>query len=547
MLAAGSANAIPPDTPITNVATAAYQVAGQSFTVSASDTVVTDAGSGNSSPSGISLPPGSTVAENSPGAVVGVVSVADADPDDTHSFSVDDPRFEVVNGELKLLDGVALDFETEPVVTLTITATDPAGASISEAVDVGVTNVNEAPFDLVLSSTTLIASTPGAPVGDLTVSDPDVGDSFTFSVDDPRFEVVGTTLKLAAGESLPAGTQVNLNVTVTDAGGLTYIEAFTITATQSGGGVSDAALNFRQYGPGAPGATVFSVGQAQCAAGAGGPFHDVPPPSSFGSGIPVPGPVELSSTNAFKAGDGLFVELVDMDADLNPASVDTTLVTLTTDGGDIEVLRVVETGANTGIFVGYLAVSAGPSAPYDCALAGAAGIEITADYTDPGDPTDAASALAFVDPLGLVFDSSSGRPIDGAVITIVEAASGIPATVFGDDGVSLYPSTVTTGGQAVDDSGAIYDFAAGEYRFPFLAPGEYRLEVTPPNRFAFPSTVADATLQNLPGAPFVLSPASRGQPFTLAVGPALRIDLPMDLMPLTASDSQLTPFSLCTA
>lgn len=44
-------------------------------------------------------------------------------------FSVDDSRFEIVNGnQLRLKAGMALDFETEPTITLAITATDRGGA-----------------------------------------------------------------------------------------------------------------------------------------------------------------------------------------------------------------------------------------------------------------------------------------------------------------------------------------------------------------------------------------------------------------------------------
>src|SRR5210317_2295612 len=68
-------------------------------------------------------------------------------------------------------------------------------------------------------------------VGTLSVVDEDAGDSHSYSVDDTRFEVVGTTLKLKAGESLDYDTAspLSVTVTVTDTGGLTYTEAFALT------------------------------------------------------------------------------------------------------------------------------------------------------------------------------------------------------------------------------------------------------------------------------------------------------------------------------
>ncbi|MEN2991905.1 cadherin repeat domain-containing protein, partial [Tistrella sp. BH-R2-4] len=67
---------------------------------------------------------GTSVAEGVAGAVVGLVTVADPDAGDTVELTVDDARFEIVDGVLKLRDGVSLDFETEATVDLVITATD---------------------------------------------------------------------------------------------------------------------------------------------------------------------------------------------------------------------------------------------------------------------------------------------------------------------------------------------------------------------------------------------------------------------------------------
>ena len=96
-----AAMAIPPNTPITNTATATYQVAGAAQSISASHTVVTDPASGNSPPTGITLAP-NHVAENSPGATIGALAVVDPDPADTHTYSIADPRFQIVGGQLAL-------------------------------------------------------------------------------------------------------------------------------------------------------------------------------------------------------------------------------------------------------------------------------------------------------------------------------------------------------------------------------------------------------------------------------------------------------------
>ena len=69
---------------------------------------------------------------------------SDPDAADTLTFSVDDARFEVVDGILKLKDGVALDFEQEPEVLVTVTATDTAGNTLDRAFTINVKDGFEA-------------------------------------------------------------------------------------------------------------------------------------------------------------------------------------------------------------------------------------------------------------------------------------------------------------------------------------------------------------------------------------------------------------------
>ena len=99
----------------------------------------TDTGS---APTAITLH-GDTVLENAAGAVIGELAVTDPDPADTHVFTVSDPRFEVVDGVLWLRPGFRLDYEATPEVVIEVTATDPAGLSVTQEVRIQVTNVLE--------------------------------------------------------------------------------------------------------------------------------------------------------------------------------------------------------------------------------------------------------------------------------------------------------------------------------------------------------------------------------------------------------------------
>ena len=66
----------------------------ESFTVKVNDVNEAPA---NKAPTDISLS-GATIIENVAGAVVGTLTTVDANVGDTHTYSVSDSRFEVVNG-----------------------------------------------------------------------------------------------------------------------------------------------------------------------------------------------------------------------------------------------------------------------------------------------------------------------------------------------------------------------------------------------------------------------------------------------------------------
>ena len=437
-----AAYAIPPNTPITNTASGQYRVAGVDYVVSDSATVITDAGAGNSAPSGVTLVP-DTVVENDAGAVIGTLVAIDSDPGDSHTFALSDPRFEVVAGELKLIAGIALDYEIEPTVTIDVTVTDAAGAAITVAVVVTVIDV------------------------------PD------------------------------------------NAG---------------------AIMRLLRYAPGSSMAVSTFVDRAQCAAA------DVNVNDLDGNPLVIPGNLDLAGAPAYKTGEPVFIEVTDADANVDPAAIDVVDIVITA-GTDTETVTARETGVDSGVFIAYLQSDGMAAVSGDCVIATDTDMLLTATYTDPTDPTDVAQASVLVDPEGRVFSSSNGQPVNGAVITLLDDATNQPASVRGDFPFAAFPATIASGGQVVDSAGVSYDFEPGEYRFPLVAPGDYRLAVVPPNRFRFPSIVTDSVLQALPGAPYALNAGSRGLVFNVAVGPALSIDIPLDLLPVTPSASGLTLLS----
>ena len=86
-----------------------------------------------------------SVDENTSNVPLLSIDVLDPDTDDDHTVQVDDPRFEVVDGVLWLVDGNPLDHETENTLTLNLELTDSAGELLTVPFVVNVNDVNEIP------------------------------------------------------------------------------------------------------------------------------------------------------------------------------------------------------------------------------------------------------------------------------------------------------------------------------------------------------------------------------------------------------------------
>lgn len=273
-----------------------------------------------------------------------------------------------------------------------------------------------------------------------------------------------------------------------------------------------------------------TAGPTACAAGGG--FVPLPAPQVAGVGGLNPQSVPLGDAPVVHAGDAVFVRLTDTDKNLDGARLDVVELQVTARGtGDSERLQLTETGPNTGVFAGYvpsrLVAGAGGTSG-NCALELLRDTVIDASYVDPTDANDTAQDSSLVDPSGLVFDSSSGAVVNGARVRLVVAATGQPAAVLGDDGVSSYPAELITGQAVTDSGGTNYRFPAGAFRFPLVAPGSYQLIVEPPAGYAAPSLAPPASLVSLPGAPFRIQPGSFGAAFTVQAPAGAALDIPVD-------------------
>ena len=155
---------------------------------------------------------------------------------DAAAFSID------VSGNVTL--NSSADFETKNSYSIDVIATDGGGLFSSKAVTVSVTDVNEAPTEILVSNAAVQQSTTsGTAVGALSAVDPDFGDIATFSLVDGaggQFDVSGGNIVVAGPLSL--GVQ-QVTVRATDAGGLTFEKTIMIDVNADAPIVGDAGPN----------------------------------------------------------------------------------------------------------------------------------------------------------------------------------------------------------------------------------------------------------------------------------------------------------------
>lgn len=252
-------------------------------------------------------------------------------------------------------------------------------------------------------------------------------------------------------------------------------------------------------------------------------------------GVPVTAaPLSLEVSDQFSHQQTIFVRVYDPDHNLDSTSADSITITAEDAGnGESETLQLEEAGVDSGTFTGYLTLKHDAPCPHDGHLDVRPQAEVTLLYSDGIDGGDSSVSQILIDPYGEVFDSATGQKLNGYTVRMINADTGLPADVYGDDGDSHYPAAMVSGNSVTDSSGHVYTFGLGQYRFPFAPAGNYRLVVSVPSggKYRWPSTKSDELLAKLPMSYLAIQLGSRGEIFPLLAGPPLHIDIPVD--PLT--------------
>ena len=210
----------------------------------------------NESPTNISLS-SSTIAENAAANTpVGTMSTADPDADNSFTYTLvagsgdaDNAAFDIAGSILRATN--TFNFEIKSSYTVRVRTTDQGGLFTEKMFTITVTNVNEPPMDIALSSTSIPENVgANAVVGTLSTADPDAGNTFTYnlvagtgSTDNGAFNISGNTLRATSSLDFETKNSYTVRIRTTDQGGLFFEKAFTITVTEANEAPADIALS----------------------------------------------------------------------------------------------------------------------------------------------------------------------------------------------------------------------------------------------------------------------------------------------------------------
>ena len=177
--------------------------------------------------------------------------------------STDNASFQINQFQLKLANGVTLDYETKSSYSIRVRGTDSGSPAmyVEKVFTINVTNVNEPPTNILLSSSNITeGNAVGATVGNLSTVDPE-GGAFTYSIisgDTGDFTISGSQLLASSVFSYDTKKLYSVTIRSTDSTSLYYDKTFSINILKyypAAGTwyISGGSLNTARYGAGGAG------------------------------------------------------------------------------------------------------------------------------------------------------------------------------------------------------------------------------------------------------------------------------------------------------
>ncbi len=285
-------------------------------TTSGSVTITTPSGTSNGvaftvitnqAPTAVGLSPQSVAENTASGTAIGNFSTTDPDAGDTHTYSLvsgagstDNGAFSI-NGSGQLVITAAPDYETQPNYAIRVRSTDQESTFFEQTFTISVTNVNEAPAISPQTFTIDENSANGTVVGTVGASDPDAGQSLTYSMvplggAGNAFVINATTGQLTVNDQAALDFEISP--------GFGYLVTVTDNGAPQLSNSAQVIINLNDLNENAPDLTVSSPQTIP-----GGSYHNV---TITGTGVgTLGGDVTIQGTllvqNGGKLDDGCFL------------------------------------------------------------------------------------------------------------------------------------------------------------------------------------------------------------------------------------------------
>jgi large repetitive protein len=254
-----------------------------------------------------------------------------------------------------------------------------------------------------------------------------------------------------------------------------------------------------------------------------------------------PGYGQLASSLA--ASNAIYVAMDAASCNFDPLVRETLAMTVGSAlAGDSENFTATETEPNSGVF------HIEPSVPTQDATTGTMkrGDGVVAVMPNDRVTVSVAGCGAALlqaevtfDPFGVLFDSKTNQPVAGAQVTLLQISAAAGAGQVGSaKALAAASRDAKSQGQAQAQAQAkplatkfvpatVITGADGRYHFYGVPAGQYQLQVVPPGKYSFPSTLAGSLL---PPARHVEAVVSYGVMFSVSEDAAsVSVDVPLDV------------------
>ncbi len=231
----------------------------------------------NDRPTNITLS-NTNIAENlSPNTLIGNLTTADQDANESFTYELvggigdDNNSSFSVSGE-QLFINASANFENLPVYKIRVKTTDSNGLNYEKDLEINVNNVNEVPTNVTLSVNRIDENiAANTVIGQLLTTDPDGGDSFTYTFidgqgttnnnafDNSAFTINGNQLVINNSPNFEIKSSYNIRVRTTDRGGLFYDKNLSIAVNDINDPPTNITLTSSTIDENLPGSTIVGT------------------------------------------------------------------------------------------------------------------------------------------------------------------------------------------------------------------------------------------------------------------------------------------------